>query len=128
MGQKILAQVQLWTIFLALPLAIVLGLVESFNFGVGVFLTALWAVAGLRALEGLIRTGLRPKGVPKNRFEIILWVLAKIAVYAIAVWVMFTRPVPPTSHFIGFSLMMLVLIVVGARTRAKEIRHESQES
>ncbi|MFT5316378.1 MAG: hypothetical protein ACI9UK_002223 [Candidatus Krumholzibacteriia bacterium] len=125
MSQKVLAQVQLWTIFLALPLAIGLGFAVSSDFGVGVFLTALWAVAGLRALEGLIRTGLMPKGTPKNPFEIILWVLAKIAVYAVAVWVLFTRPLPPTSHFVGFTLMMLVLVIVGARNRAQEIRRES---
>jgi len=65
---------------------------------------------------------------PKNRFEIILWVVAKIVVYAVAIWVMFTRPVPAISHLVGFSLMMMVLVVVGARRRAEEIRHGSRDS
>jgi len=120
--RNILAKVQLWTIFLALPLSVAFWLTVSRAFGIGVFLTALWAVAGFRSLEGILRTAIVPPGTPRNEFAIILWILAKIVVYGIAVWVLFSRPVPPLSHAVGFTLMIVVLVGVGARHRAEEIR------
>lgn len=122
MLQNVLARVRFWTIFLALGLAIVLWFVVSFVFAVGVFLTALWAVAGFWALEGLLRSAVVPPGTPRNEFAIILWVMAKLAVYAVAVWVLFSRPLPPLSHAVGFTLMIVVLVAVGARHRAAEIK------
>lgn len=122
MLQNVLARVQLWTIFLALGLAIVLWFAVSFVFGLGVFLTALWAVAGFRALEGLLRAAIVPPGTPRNEFAIILWLMAKLAVYAIAVWVLFSRPLPPLSHAVGFTLMIVVLVAVGAQHRAAELK------
>lgn len=122
MSQNILAKVQVWTILLALPLAIVLWFVVSFDFAAGVFLTALWAVAGFRALEGLFRAAFVPQGTPRNEFAIILWLLAKLSVYGLAVWVLFSRPFPAVSHAVGFTILMVVLVVVGARHRAEEIR------
>ncbi len=122
MSQNILAKVQLWTIFLALPLAIVLWFAVSFDFAAGVLVTALWAVAGFRALEGLMRAAFVPPGTPRNEFAIILWLLAKLAVYAAAAWVLFSRPFPAVSHAVGFTILMVVLVVVGARHRAETIR------
>ncbi len=122
MSQNVLAKVQIWTIFLALPLAVVLWFAISFDFGVGVLLTALWAVAGFRSLEGLLRSAMVPEGTPRNEFAIILWIVAKIAVYGLAVWVLFSRPFPAISHAVGFTILMVVLVVVGARHRAEEIK------
>jgi len=122
LSQNVLAKVQLWTILIALPLAVGLWLGISFRFGAGVFLTALWAVAGFRALEGLLRAAIVPEGTPRNEFGIILWLVAKLAVYAIAVWVLFFRPFPAISHAIGFTVLMVILVAVGARHRAAEIR------
>lgn len=122
MSQNVLAKIQIWTIFLALPAAIVLWLAISFDFGLGVLLTALWAVAGFRALEGLMRSAMVPEGTPRNEFAIILWLMAKIGVYALAVWVLFSRPFPAISHAVGFTILMVVLVVVGARHRSEEIR------
>ncbi len=126
MSQNILARVQVWTILLALPLAIVLWFVVSFGFAAGVFLTALWAVAGFRALEGLFRAAFVPQGTPRNEFAIILWLLAKLSVYGLAVWVLFSRPFPAVSHAVGFTLLMVVLVVLGAQAREKEIRQTTQ--
>jgi len=122
LSQNVLAKVQIWTIFLALPLAVVLWFAISFDFGVGVLLTALWAVAGFRSLEGLLRSAMVPEGTPRNEFAIILWIVAKIAVYGLAVWVLFSRPFPAISHAVGFTILMVVLVVVGARHRAEEIK------
>ena len=128
MSQNLLARVQLWTIFFALALSAVLGFVVSASFGLGVFLTALWAVAGLFALEKLLRCAVLPPGEPRNVFAIFLWGLAKLAVYGIAVWVLFSRPFPAISHAVGFTLMMVVLVVVGARARDVEIRRLKQQA
>ncbi len=122
MSQTVLAKVQLWTILIALPLAVGFWLAISFRFGAGVFLTAMWAVAGFRALEGLLRAAIVPEGTPRNEFAVVLWLAAKLVVYAIAVWVLFSRPFPAISHAVGFTILMVVLVVVGARHRAEEIR------
>ena len=126
MRQNVLANIRLWTILVALVVAIVMWFAVSFDFGVGVFLTALWAVAGFRALEGMLRATVVPPGTQRNEFAIILWLLAKLAVYAVAVWVLFSRPLPPLSHAVGFTILIVVLVGVGARHRAEEIRLATQ--
>jgi hypothetical protein len=128
MSQNVLARVQLWTILLALALSAVLGFVVSTQFALGVFLTALWAAAGLFVLEKLLRCAILPPGEPRNVFAVFLWGFAKLAVYGIAVWVLFSRPFPSISHAVGFTLMMVVLVVVGARARDEEIRRLKQQA
>ena len=124
MNQNLLARVYLWTILVALACGLVAWFTISFDFGLGLFLTAVWAVAGFRALEGLLRSVVLPPGHPRNIFAIILWMMAKLAVYGMAVWVLFSRPFPPISHAVGFTLMLVVLVALGARARSAEIREE----
>ncbi len=95
----------------------------SLNFAAGLFLTALWAVVGLMALEGILRAAVVPQGTPRNEFALIIWVLIKIAVYGLAIWVLFFRPFPAVSHAVGFTLLMVTLVSVGARARSEDIRH-----
>ncbi len=128
MSQNVLARVQIWTILLALALSVVLGFVVSPHFALGVFLTALWAAAGLFVLEKLLRAAILPRGEPRNVFAVFLWGFAKLAVYGIAVWVLFSRPFPAISHAVGFTLMMVVLAVAGARVRNEEIRSLKQQA
>jgi len=109
------------TILVALVGALVAWAAISAEFALGLFLTALWAVAGLRALEGLLRSAVLPPGTPRNGFAVFLWILVKLTVYGVAVWVLFFRPFPVLSHAVGFTLLMVVLVVVGARVRATEI-------
>mgnify|MGYP001828957784 CR=1 FL=1 len=68
-----------------------------------------------------------PPGEPRNVFAVFLWGFAKLAVYGIAVWVLFSRPFPTLSHAVGFTIMMVVLVVVGARARDEEIRRLKQQ-
>jgi|GEM_PF-2139001 len=128
MPQNVLARVQIWTILLALALSAVLVFAVSARFALGVFLTALWAAAGLFALEKLLRCAVLPPGEPRNVFAMFLWGFAKLAIYGIAVWVLFSRPLPAMSHAVGFTLMMVVLVVVGARARDEEIRRLKQQA
>ena len=121
MNKSLLARVRIWTILVALVSALVAWFALSLGFAAGLFLTALWAVAGLRALEGLLRSAVVPPGTPRNGYAIILWVLAKIAVYGVALWVLFSRPFPAFSHLVGFTILMVTLVSVGARARSEEI-------
>lgn len=122
MAQNLLARVRLWTIFIALAVGVGLGFAISSAFGLGVFLTALWAAAGLWLLEKLLRAVVVPPGTPRNGFAVFCWATAKFAVYGVAVWVLFSRPLPTLSHAVGFTIMMVVLAVFGAKMRSTEIR------
>jgi hypothetical protein len=122
MNQKLLARIRLWTIFVALPVAAVFFFVISPAFALGVFLTALWAVLGLWVLERLLVAAVAPVGTPRNVPAIAGWMAAKLAVYGVAVWVLFSRPLPALSHAVGFTLMMVILVVLGAQARSAEIR------
>lgn len=126
MNQKLLAMVRLWTILVAVAASVVAFFAVSFAFALGILLTALWAVAGLFVLERLLRAAVLPPGAPRNTFAIALWGAAKIAVYGVAVWVLFSRPLPALSHAVGFTLMMVVLVVLGAQARSAEIRLSSR--
>ena len=122
MSQNLLARIQIWTIILALICSLVLWGAVSFAFAAGVFLTALWAVAGFYCLGRLLKAAVLPPGTPRNEFAIIIWAVAKLAVYGIAVWVLFSRPFPPLSHAVGFTSLMVVMVVLGAGARSREIR------
>ncbi len=126
MDKSLLARVRIWTILIALVSALVAWFAISFEFAAGLFLTALWAVTGLMALEGILRSAVVPPGTPRNGFAIFLWVLLKIAVYGLALWVLFSRPFPAISHAVGFTLLMATLVGVGARSRSIEIRQTNR--
>jgi len=122
LNKSLLARVQIWTILIASALGLVAWYAISLNFAAGLFLTALWAVVGLMALEGILRAAVVPQGTPRNEFALIIWVLIKIAVYGLALWVLFSRPFPAVSHAVGFTLLMVTLVSVGARARSQDIR------
>jgi len=71
------------------------------------------------ALEGILRSSIVPPGTPKNEFATVIWILVKIAVYGLAVWVLFSRPFPAVSHAVGFTLLMVTLVIVGARSHSE---------
>lgn len=126
MNQKLLARVRLWTILVALLVAGTFFFVVSSAFALGVFLTAAWAVLGLWVLERLLLVAVVPPGAPRNTPALVGWTAAKFAVYGIAVWVLFSRPLPVLSHAVGFTLMMVILVVLGAQARSAEIRLSSR--
>lgn len=113
MNATILKQTRLWTIVAAIVLAVIFAIVISPGFGIGVFVSALWAVVGFWALAGIIRHALLPPGSKRNRRAILGWALLKIAVYALAIWALFAEPFPPVSYLVGFSLLLVVLVTVG---------------
>ena len=128
MSRNILARVRIWTIFLALAVSAVLWGTVGPLFAKGTLATALWAVAGFWTLEGLLRSATVPRGTPRNGFAVFLWIAAKVGLYGIAIWVLFSQPFPAISHAVGFTLLMVVLVVIGARSRADDIRLSARQT
>ncbi|MBU8869758.1 MAG: hypothetical protein KOO60_02675 [Gemmatimonadales bacterium] len=126
MNGSLLAKVRIWTTASAIFIASISWFAVSPEFGLGVFLTALWAVAGFWTLEKILRQAARPPGTPRNGFAIALWIVAKLAIYGLAVWVLFSRPLPVFSHVVGFSILMVILVILGANARADEIKKPRQ--
>lgn len=127
MAKSLLARVRIWTILIALVAALVAWFAISLDFAIGLFLTALWGVVGLLALEGILRTLVVPPGQQRNGFAAILWILIKFAVYGLAIWVLFSRPFPAVSHAVGFTLVMVTLVGVGAKERSAEIHQMNRQ-
>ena len=67
-----------------------------------------------------------PPGAPRNGFAVVLWIAAKVGLYGIAIWVLFSQPFPALSHAVGFTLLMVVLVTLGARSRADEINRTAK--
>ena len=122
MNESLLARVRIWTILVAVLATLISWWTVSGLFAWGVLATALWAVAGFYVLEKLLRAVVVPPGAPRNGFAVILWFSAKLAIYAAAVWVLFSRPFPALSHALGFTLMMVLLVGFGAGARARDIK------
>ena len=110
------------TIFVAAAVSLATWRMVSADFALGVFLTALWAIIGFRALEGLLRAGVKPPGQAKDERGLWVWGAVKVVVYGLAIWVLFSRPFPPLSHAVGFTLMMVVLVVVTVMQQARQHR------
>lgn len=121
MNGAILKRTRLGTLAAAALLTIPLGLWLSWRFAAGFAATGLWAIAGFWALEGLTRRALVPPGAPRPLGPVAVLALAKVVLYGLAVWVLFARVFPPVSHLLGFSLLLVVLVVsaVAARGRAR---------
>jgi hypothetical protein len=111
---SILRRTRLGTVLAALVLALPLGALVSWPFAAGTVATALWAVVSFWVLERLLRASVLPPGTPRNVFAIVLWGGAKLAVYAVAIWVLVIRPFPALSHIVGLTLLLVMLVVQGA--------------
>ncbi|MFO7654069.1 MAG: hypothetical protein R6X25_09635 [Candidatus Krumholzibacteriia bacterium] len=123
MNRDILQRTRVGTVLTAAVLCVPLGLAVSWLFAIGMLATALWAVAGFWFLERLLRAALQPPGTRRNVFAIVLWGVAKLAVYAVAVWVLLIRPFPALSHVVGLTLLLILMVVQGAVLSSKSARH-----
>ena len=117
MNGAILKRTRLATLIVAAGLSIALAFLVSPRYALWVFLTAGWATAGFWMLDGLARRALVPPGSPRATGPIAALVAGKVLLYGVAVWALFARIFPPTSHLIGFSLLLIVLLAVTALTR-----------
>ena len=112
-NRSLLGRIRLWTTIAGVIAAAIAWPLAGPRLAFGIVATVLWAVVGFRALEGLVSAALTPPGEPRDGRAILLWAGVKIAVYAVAIWVVFTRPFPPVSHLVGFSLLLIVVVVQG---------------
>jgi hypothetical protein len=112
-NEAILKKTRLWTIVVAAGVSLIVWLTVSVHFAAGVFVTALWAVVGFWALDRLLRAALVPPGSRRNIFAVIAWGVAKLTIYGLAIWALLARPFPAISHVIGFTLLLVVLVVIG---------------
>jgi hypothetical protein len=97
----------------ALVIGVIFGLTISVSFALGFFLTALWAALGFWVLEKLLRVALVAPGETRNKRAAAGWLVAKLALYGLAVWVLFQEPFPVMSHVLGLTLLLVVLVVAG---------------
>ncbi len=112
-NRSLLGRIRLWTTIAGVIAAAIAWPLAGPRLAFGVVVTVLWAVVGFRALEGLVSAALTPPGEPRDGRAILLWAGVKIAVYAVAIWVVFTRPFPPVSYLVGVSLLLIVIVVQG---------------
>ena len=109
----LLKRAKLWTLAAAVAAALVLnGRVGDDRFVFGVLGSAVWAVLSFWVVEGLVRLTLVPPGSPRRGAAIARLIAAKVALYGVAFWVLLAGVVPPLSCVLGFSLLLIVLVVL----------------
>ena len=119
MNVPILKRTRQGTLVLAIAVALALqGRVDP-SFQAGIMGSALWAVLGFWAVEVLVKQALVPPGEPKNGRLIGLLVFGKIALYTFAAWALLKEIVPPMSCVVGFSLLLIVLVLMAVTGNAK---------
>ena len=112
MNAPILKRTRLGTLAVAVLASLAKMARVDIRFVWGFLGAAVWSVLGLWAVELLIRKGLVPPGEPRDGRAIVLLIGAKAALYAVAIWTLLVEAVPPVSCLLGFSLLLIVLVVV----------------
>jgi len=107
----ILKRTRFWTLAAAVVIALVLKTRMEPEFVYGFLGSAVWAVLSFWVVEALMRFALVPPGTPRNGRAIVGLVIAKVALYGAAFWVLLSGFVPPVSCVFGFSLLLIVLVV-----------------
>lgn len=116
MNTAILKKTRLWTLAAAVGISLGLSCVRETAFVLGFLGTAVWAVLGFWAVEGLVRLALIPPG-SRNRKAIVLLGVAKAVLYGGGIWVLVSGLVEPLAAVYGFSLLLIVLVVAGLVVR-----------
>jgi len=111
-NSSILKRTRLGTLAVAVLAALAMQASVESRFVWGFLGSAVWAVLGLWAVENLVRKGLVPPGVPRDVRAVALLIGAKALLYGVAFWALLTESVPPVSCLLGFSLLLVVLVVV----------------
>lgn len=90
---------------------VLMGVLREPRFGFGVVAAGLWTFASLRSLEGLLVAAVVPPGGSRDGRMIFLWSMAKIGVYAVAIWALIIRPFPVTSLLVGVTWLPISFVV-----------------
>lgn len=76
-------------------------------------LTAAWSILSFLVLELLVKSTLLAPGEKRNITSISLLAVAKIGLYGVALWAIFSVKLPPYACIAGFSLLMVSIIIAG---------------
>lgn len=112
MNAPILRRTRLGTLTVAVLASLAMMASVETRFVWGFLGAAVWSVLGLWAVENLVRKGLVPPGEPRDIRAVALLIAAKAALYGVAFWTLLAEAVPPVSCLLGFSLLLIVLVVV----------------
>ncbi len=112
MNDRILLRARLVSVLAAVVLGLGFMPYLGWRFGVGVAAAGLWGVAGLRALEGLLKAAVQPPSAPRSRRRIFLWIAAKLGVYVVGVWVLTIRLFSAPSILVGLTLPLVAIAVM----------------
>jgi Ca2+/Na+ antiporter len=121
------AKTRLWTLAAAVALAAALAALGHGDLAPGVLGAAAWAVLGFWVIEILVRQALVPPEQGRRRGLIALLVAAKLVLYAGAAWALLNRVVSPLGCLLGFTLLLIVLVVAGTAARPGNARPADDE-
>jgi hypothetical protein len=107
----ILVRARQWTLVAAVVIAVALSRLTDTRFALGFLGSAIWTVIGFWLVEALVRQALVPAATGRNRGAITLLVAGKVALYALALWILLSGIVPTMSCIYGVSLILLVLVI-----------------
>lgn len=114
---SILARTRRWTLAAAVAGTAVMFLAATPRAALSFLGAALWGVAGFWLLERLVRQALVPKcgapGEPRDRRALLLLMAGKAALYAAGIWVLLSGVASLQACALGFSLLLVMLVVVG---------------
>lgn len=129
MNFSIIKKARIATVVAALVGFILTGLLLDFGFAGSFLATALWGAAGFWLIEGLVRLALLPPGQSRPRGRILALVCGKMSLYAIALWALLKGVVAPIPAMLGFSLLLVALVITTLLERPKlqTSRSEVQE-
>lgn len=113
----ILARARRWTLAAAAAGAAVMFLVATPRSALSFLGAAVWGIAGFWMIERLIRLALVPPGGTRDRRALVGLLLGKAALYALAAWALMSGAAEPKASALGFSLLLVVLVVVGILLR-----------
>lgn len=110
---SILARTRRWTLAAAAAGTAVMFLAATPRAALSFLGAALWGVAGFWLLERLVRSALIPPGKPRDRRALLLLMAGKAALYAAGIWVLLSGVASLQACALGFSLLLVMLVVVG---------------
>ena len=120
MSETILRRTRLGTLAAAVVGAAILVPTVSTRFAAGFLITALWAVAGFWILERLLKVVIVSPGTPRRGWTVTAWLMAKFALYGLAVWGLLQQIFPALSHIFGFTLLLVVLVIAGTTAGGRD--------
>lgn len=124
MDRRMLRRAQVGTLLGGLLVGAVVAASSSLALGLGVLAGSAWSALNLRVLEGVVAVAFLPRESPRDLVRIFLWVIAKMGVYGLALWILIVRPFPAVGMVYGLTIMLAALVLAGLTSRPAHPRDE----